>query len=193
MRKLTASFAFIAIIIFLASCNDGVSYAERLEREKKRVKQFLNEQNIEVLDTYPKNGVFKSNQYYLDESGVYINVVDSGNGKRASSRSQVYFRFSEVIELPTSESDTIRLWQSSPGLQPFEFLYLIPTSYTDPYSQGPTYAYLSEGVTIPLKHVGENAIVNILVPFKAGSAYQSSAFSTLFYKRLKYTTIINAE
>jgi len=195
MRKITASILFVTIIMLLAACSKGVSYAERVETEKKRIKQFLSEQNIEVLNSYPSNGVFKTNQYYLDETGVYINVVDSGNGKRAVAYDKVYYRFSETMQLPTSDNDTIKLWETNPGLQPLEFVYKVTSSYTEtnPYATGPTYAYLSEGVTVPLKYVGEDAIVNILVPFKVGSAYQSSYYSTIYYKRLRYSTIINAQ
>lgn len=193
MRKIIASTCFITILILLAGCNDDVSYAERVETERKRIKEFVNQQNIDVLDTYPSNGVFKENQYYKDDSGVYINVVDSGNGKRAGYRSEVYFRFGEVMSLPTADSDTLNLWGNNPGLQPLTFKYGITSTYTDYYSTGPSYYYLSEGVTIPLKYVGENAVVNIIVPFKVGSITQSSSYATYFYKRLRYSTIINGE
>lgn len=195
MRKITASILFVTVIMLLAACNKGVSYAERVETEKKRIKQFLHEQDIVVLDTYPSNGVFESNQYYLDESGVYINVVDSGNGKRASSYDKVYFRFNEVMELPTSESDTIRPWVTNPGLQPMDFIYGVSGSYVDSEGTRHSYSYqtLSEGITIPLQYVGEDAVVNILVPFKIGSAYQTTYFTTLYYKRLRYTKIVSTQ
>lgn len=194
MRKIITSACFLTLLVLFAACDDDVSYAERVETERKRIKDFISEQNIEVLDTYPSNGVFKPNQYYLDETGVYINVVDSGNGKRAAYRGEVYFRFGEVMSLPLSESDTLKAWEINPGLQPLSFKYGITSTYTDYYdTYGMPYHYLSEGVTIPLKYVGENALVNIIVPFKIGSVLQSSSYSTLVYKQLEYSTIINAE
>lgn len=194
MRKIITSACFLTLLVLFAACDDDVSYAERVETERKRIKEFISEQNIEVLDTYPSSGVFKANQYYLDDTGVYINVVDSGNGKRAAYRGEVYFRFGEVMSLPLSESDTLKAWESNPGLQPLSFKYGIVSTYSDYYNTSSMpYFYLSEGVTIPLKYVGENALVNIIVPFKIGSVSQTSYYTTLFYKNLRYSTIINAE
>ncbi len=194
MRKIIALTCFITLLILLAGCNHDVSYAERVNAEKDRISEFIDQQNVEVLNTYPSNGVFGENQYYKDnDSGVYFHVVDSGNGKRAAYRSEVYFRFSEVTTLPIADSESLDLWGSNPGLQPLSFIYGVTSTYTDSYSSGPSNYYLSQGVTIPLQYVGENAIVDMIVPFKSGSANQSSYFSTLFYKRLRYTTIINGE
>jgi len=192
MRKIIGLFLFIGFIaVVFPACNKSVSYAERVETEKKRIKNFLAEQNIEVLSNYPSNGVFKSNQFYLDPSGVYINVVDSGNGKRATALGKVYYRFSEAMELPTAEADTVNLVDITP--QPLEFQYGIEQTYTSQNSNSPAYAFLCPGIVTPLKYVGENAVVRLLVPFKSGvgSIYQGGSFATIYYHRVKYTQIIN--
>lgn len=196
MKKTYGIVCLIASICFLfGACSKSESYADKVKKEKKRISSFIKEHNIEVLNDYPANGVFKSNEFYLDPSGVYINVVDSGNGKRANAdtRAEVYFRFRDAMWLPTSESDTISL--SDVSTQPLGFNYGVTATYTyyDYSTNIIPYYYLSPGVTIPLQYVGENAIVKLIVPFRnsIGSAYQRDAYTTIYFDYLEYTRIIN--
>jgi len=196
MKKTIGLICFIigACVLF-AACSKSESYADKVKKEKNRISSFLSEHNIEVLHEYPTNGVFKSNQYYLDESGVYINVVDSGNGNRAdaSKRSKVLYRFKETMTLPAAESDTVDL--NTLSTQPLSFNYGVSSTYSnsDYTNYSLYYLYLSPGVTIPLQYVGENAIVRLIVPFRnsIGSAYQIASYSTVYYGQLEYTKIIN--
>lgn len=190
MRKITIIICLIAgICIFFGACSDSETYADKVNQEKKYIKDFLNEHNVEVLSEYPSNGVFKSNQFYLDASGVYINVVDSGNGKRASTYSNVYYRFTDAMWLPAEDSDTLSLVDIS--TQPLEFRYGDAVSYSYSSSYDYRYYYLCPGAVVPLKYVGEGAVVKLLIPFKSttGSAYQTSSYSTLYHSRLEYTKI----
>lgn len=194
MRKIIGIICItIGVCTFFGSCSKSESYADKVKNERKYIKNFLSENNIVELSSYPANGVFKSNEFYLDPSGVYINVVDSGNGKRANdkNRAEVYFRFSETMTLPASESDTVSL--SSMSTQPLSFNYGLSSTYTTTDTYTPGYLYLSTGVTIPLKYVGEKAIVRLLVPFSGsvGSTGQTSNYMTLYYGQLEYTKIIN--
>ncbi|SHE40618.1 DUF4827 family protein [Dysgonomonas macrotermitis] len=197
MRKaaLKISGLFVCIMVLFASCDNGDSYADRLNRERKNIKSFINAHDIEVLYTYPESGVFKSNQYYYDSStGVYINVIDSGNGKRAnaSNRSVVNVRFWDAMSLPTADSDTITY--NPDGVQPIEFLYGVSSTYTssstDSYLGTIQSYYMSSGMAVPLQHVGEKAIVSLIVPFNSGSYVQQSGYYAIFFTRLQYTKII---
>lgn len=195
MKKISGIICFIVgLCIVFAACSDSESYADRVEREKKAISRFINENNIQVLNEYPSNGVFQSNQFYLDPSGVYINVIDSGNGKRAdaSKRAEVYFRFKDRIWLPASESDTVSL--SNLSVYPLSFNYGVSATYTGDYNTNQiSFYYLSPGIVEPLKYVGENAKVRLIVPFRdrAGSAFQISSFQTVYFGEVEYTRIIN--
>lgn len=192
MRKVAGLVLFIACTaLFLGACSKSMSYADYVKRENNRIEDFRNERNIVVLRDYPSNGVFKSNEYYLDASGVYINVVDSGNGTRAQYRSKVYYRFSGLSSLPIADSDTTNLSDIYPDL--LTFTYGITTTYTSSNTSDPGYYYLSTGITVPLQYVGEGAVVKLIIPFKnnIGSAFQNSYYMTYYYDRVTYSTIIN--
>ncbi len=191
MKKATGLALFIACLgILFGACSKSMSYADYVKRENNRIEDFRKERDIVVLRDYPSNGVFKSNEYYLDESGVYINVVDSGNGKRAQNNDIVNFRFSGASSLPISESDTVNLIDIYH--QPLKITYGVTTTYSGTQSSiYAEYYYLSPGMVIPLKYVGEGAVVKLIIPFKnnMGSTVQNSYYATYYYDRLEYTAI----
>lgn len=194
------SLQIVSILLCLsalfASCNKGESYADRLKKERKNISRFINEHEILVLDSYPASGVFAPNEYYVDPAtGVYINVIDSGNGVRANktNRSVVNVRFWDAMSLPASESDTVTY--NPDGIEPIEFYYGVESSYTYSYV-GSTldyakYGFMSKGMAVPLEYVGEGAVVSLIVPFNSGSTAQQSGYYPLFFTKLKYTRIRN--
>lgn len=186
----------IGFCIAFGACSNSDTYADKLKRERKNISSFINENGIVILSEYPKSGVFKENQYFLDSStGVYINVVDSGNGKRAALatstqllNSQVDIRFSGAMTLPIAESDTVG--NNLPGLQPITLTYGISATYTaNSSSSTMDYIYKSPGIVAPLQYVGEKAKVRLIIPFSSGSSYQTAAFLPMYYTELQYTNI----
>lgn len=191
-KKIVGSICFIiGICIAFASCKNGETYADKLKNERKNISRFINEKNIVVLSKYPASGVFKENEYFRDPlTGVYIHVIDSGNGKRAdvNKRSEVSVRFLDGIFLP---SDTIAGNQTANSAQPISFTYGITATYSNNNQNSYDYFTLSPGITVPLQYVGEGARVNLIVPFATGSNYQMVAFKALYYNQLVYTRIVN--
>ena len=193
MRKVLGLICFIiGLCVVFAACSSSETYADKLKNERKNISRFINEHNIVVLNQYPASGVFKENEYFRDPlTGVYINVIDSGNGNRASSskRSEVNVRFWDAMTLPTADSDTIS--NNVAGLQPISFTYGIVATYSSNNTSSLDYYYLSTGITAPLQYVGENARVRLIVPFATGSTYQLAAFKAMYYTQLQYTRIVN--
>lgn len=188
MRKIAnLLFAIISIGLIFGSCSKSLSYSDYVKKERNLIQDFKSEKDLVFLQDYPSDGVFKSNEYYLDPSGVYINVVDSGNGKRAKANAQVYFRFSGASTLPLAESDTV----TSP--LPLSFYYGVTSTYTSTNSSSIGYYYLSPGIVVPLQYVGENAIVRLIIPFvnSIGSTSQNAYYATYYFDEVKYTQIIN--
>lgn len=188
--RLTVLFAFVLAIF--ASCDNGDSYADKLDRERKNIKKFISEHDIKVLDTYPASGVFQANEYFREPTtGVYINVIDSGNGKRASAarRDYVNVRFTDAMAIPVNELDTAS--SSDLGLYPIEFMYGVESTYVGSSSSNTAdYYYKSKGMAIPLKYVGEDAVVSLIIPFNSGSTVQQSSTFPMFFTKLHYTKII---
>lgn len=190
-KSIWLTFIAIATIITFSSCENTETYADKVKNEKKTIKRFLKDNDIEVISTYPIDGKFKDNQFFWDESsGIYIHVVDTGNGVRASNvapYSSVYFRHKESRILP----DTTQFTNISPGVQPLGFIYGQTNTYiaSKDETNNDRYLFLSPGAAAPLKYVGEGGIVKIIIPFNQGSLYQQQAYEAAYCGYLKYTTI----
>lgn len=195
MRKGLGLICFIiGLCAAFSACSNSETYADKLKSERKNISRFINEKNIIVLNSYPASGVFKENEYFRDAlTGVYINVIDSGNGNRASvaKRSEVSVRFRDAMTLPASESDTTSNDLAIQGSQPMVFTYGIVSTYLNSSLKTYDYSFLSPGVAAPLQYVGENARVRLIVPFASGSTYQLAMFKAMYYTELQYTRIVN--
>lgn len=193
MKKVLGLVCFIiGLCVVFGACSSTETYADKLKNERKNIARFINENNFTVISEYPASGVFRENEFFRDPAtGVYIHVIDSGNGTRANAakRSVVNVRCNDALLLP---SDTVDGNNFDGRQLPIEFTYGISATYTGVNSGNMhDYVLLSSGIVAPLKFVGENARVSLIVPFAQGSTYQGSSFQALYYPMLHYTRIIN--
>jgi hypothetical protein len=178
-----------------SSCNKVPSYADLKRDEKKAIDRLIAEEGFEILKKYPADGVFGEKQFVVLDNGVYLNVVDSGNGRRAvEGKTTILMRCSIRLIF---KADTGSYSNFSNTDIPIEFLYGYAantiseqaTSYAD------VWLYLSTGVESALKYVGENSVVKLIVPFDYGSSYQSTGLTgsssrygaPLYYDKVKFT------
>src|SRR5574344_2156181 len=105
--KKSCKFMFLAgLFLLLASCESSISYSKLLEQEEKLIESYIARQGIEVLETFPADSVFQSNQYYHYPDGIYIQLISKGEGEEATSGRVIVVRFkqSTLDEYPTEES-----------------------------------------------------------------------------------------
>jgi hypothetical protein len=176
------------------------SYEELKRDEKKIVNRLLSAKNIEVLKTYPTDGVFGENQFVELKGGIYLNVVDSGNGERAVYNSTtVLIRTSGQI----CYKDTVEDFDTFNNTEyPMEFKYGSAASVRQEHSQSYDTYYMLFGIAMQevLKYVGDSAVVKMIVPgysevddvyqsTRAGSWLQTSSteeYYPIYYDRIKY-------
>ena len=173
MKKIliTSLISVVAIAMF-SSCNKSKTYAQRLNEEKKIIERFVDQNGLTILTEYPKDSVFKEKEFFFDtSSGVYYNVVDSGNGRRILGGEEFYIRFKGLKYL--SSTDTIS-YSNIYSLQPEVLVY------------GNTSTYASVAWVAPLKNVGNRAKVKMIVPFNMGLASDQSAYKTAYYEEIDY-------
>jgi hypothetical protein len=189
----------VAGLVFSVSCSKKYPTFEELKSaETKEIRRIIEDKGIEVIKEYPASGVFGENQFVELSSGIYLNVVDSGNGNRAKlSATTILIR----TELEYYDgTDSVRTFSSfSNTSYPFEFKYGYGYSVVSAHSQyEDLYAYFfSVGLESILSYVGEGAEVKLIVPgyseinsVAGGSIYQTSnnyRYIPIYYKRVKYT------
>ncbi|MDH6534893.1 DUF4827 family protein [Parabacteroides sp. 52] len=176
--------------LIVVSCSSKTkSYTDMLNAEKKAISRLFAAEGFEEIKKYPADGVFGENQFVKLDNGVYLNVVDSGNGTRAElGKTRVYSRFS--VRYFMSDTFTIsNIGENSGGTGPLVFQYGIgvepqpsPSSFQSELER----YFFSEGFQSALEYVGDQAIVKLIVPFKVGSQDLMSAGEPLFYEKVQY-------
>ncbi len=190
------------ILSMITSCGKDLPlFTELKSDENKLISKILAEKGIEVLKEYPSDGIFEEHQFVQLDGGVYLNVVDSGNGNRAElNNTRILLRFDSEIYL-SADSSVERSFYAN-NTVPFEFKYgmalNIVNQYKDDYTSN-YYYYFSSGLELPLSYVGENAVVRLLIPgyatgedgyYPESSTFQRAnreCFYPIYYDKLKYT------
>jgi len=184
---------FILISCIFSACNNGKSLQELLQEEQKAIDRFIGENNFVVVKNYPSDGVFKEKEYYRTTEGLFFHVVDSGNGNRAQLLDDISVRFDSFQFVKDAASgDTTKYYYpytstyfSSgyliPSGQPYSFVYGIGQTYSSSYSP------VCQAWVIPLPYVGEDAVVDMIIPSSLGSSTDLNNVTPIFYKNLHYT------
>ncbi len=188
MKKNIFMLLMLFAAVLFASCDKTQSYSKLKKKQQKELDKFISQRGIEVLHKYPSNGVFGEKQFYLTDKGVYINVVDSGNGNRPKiGKTIILMRCSGEDFFKVDTPKKFNFFAN--GVQPFEFKYGDVISTMERYKpdrQSPYYFFISPGIESALNHVGENSTVKLIVPFEEGSLYQYTAGAPLYYDKVTF-------
>lgn len=172
MKKIIiASLIGIVTIGMLSSCNKSRTYAQRLGDERKTIQRFIDNNDITVLTEYPVDSVFEENEFYYDPSGVYYNVIDSGNGRRIEEGEEFYIRFKGLRYISKEDTTT---YSNINNLEATVLVYGNPSTY------------LSSAWVVPLRNVSDRARVKMIVPFNSGMSNDNQAYRTAYYENIDY-------
>jgi hypothetical protein len=177
----------LGTIVFISSCGSSTrTYTEMLKDERKAIKRLINSEGIKLLDEYPEDGVFGENEFYQLSSGLYINVVDSGNGNRAVyGTTEVSCRF--VADFINVLSDTTYVYDGTAmGIYPLTFIYGASSATSGTY-----YYFYGSGVSEALQYVGDSSTVKLIVPFKIGGEAQSTGGDPVYFRKLNFRFVQN--
>jgi len=173
------SLIIISCISF--SCKQSKSLQELLQEEKKAIDRFITMNDFVILKDYPADSIFKENEYYRTSDGLFFHVVDLGNGKRVKPADDVSVRyeyFQYIKDVVSGDTTTYNFL----SYQPFSFVYGISATYMSASSP------VCQGWVIPLSYVGENAVIDIIIPSSLGSYNDyNTSIAPVFYKNLRYT------
>lgn len=166
------------------SCDDNKSYAEYMDDERKAVNAFLADH--EVINEIPKDSIFIEGEnapYYkmTPEGDVFMQVISMGDRKnnKAKDNQEIYFRFMRA---------KISNWASNPELffeGNSEDMSFLPMSFRyNNYTLESTTQF-GFGIQIPLKYLGIDCEVNLLVRSQYGLTSEISQVIPFVYK-LRY-------
>lgn len=187
MKKILLLFVILSAFF---SCDDDSNKPKTaqdyMREERIAIERFIEENNFDIIEEYPEDGVFKEKQFYKTNTGLYIHVVDSGNGKSPIAlRTRVKADFEYMLDIKSymaGEKDTIT--QQTGGYQDYyiNFLYGIPGSY----GRDSEYNLSCDGFALPFHYITENAIVDLIIPSSLGKDIDNESFTPRFYKNVFY-------
>ena len=206
MGKKISGIVLVAVVSCITfSCKEGKSLQELLQEEIKAIDKFIAMNDLVILKEYPKDGVFGEKEYFRTNDGLFFQVVDSGNGNRVKLANDVSVRYDyyqliknaaqgDITEydFPCFYSTNTNCYNysycaslcphtyHSPG-QPYSFVYGFRHTYSLSYSP------VCQAWVIPLSYVGEEAVLNLIIPSSLGASDHNSSIIPVFYKNLRYT------
>ncbi|MDR2809388.1 MAG: DUF4827 domain-containing protein [Tannerellaceae bacterium] len=168
------------------SCSNSRQYVDMLDAQEKAINRLIDENEFEILKSYPENGIFKENEFVVLDNGVYLNVVDSGNGNRAVLGStSVFCRFNVKWLVEWSDTDTATVNNFANGTDPLIYRYgsSAPSS-TDNFST----TFFSLLLFSGLEYVGDSSVVKLIIPFHLEGNSQTFGGSgvPLYFSKVQY-------
>ncbi|MCL1942091.1 MAG: DUF4827 domain-containing protein [Candidatus Azobacteroides sp.] len=176
MRKiLIFIFSLVVIPALWLACKNSKTYAELLKDEQNAISKLIADSGFVVLNyrDYPKDRLFEPNEFVKLPNGLYLNVIDSGNGERIDSFSTVLLRYRSSRNL----FDTLSVPGNWNSLSPMEFTYGLTASSTSGYV---------EGIATPLSYVGNYAKVKLIIPSSLNSYSIMQSVVPYYYYCVKY-------
>ena len=178
--------------IMVVSCDKTKSYTDMLKAQRKAIERLQVDSGFVFLDEFPKDSIFKENEFVELDNGVYLNIVNRGNSERAVlGQTAIRSRFIAQMFMENSSMGTGTvdlLGPHSNGTSPVEFRY---GYYTSLYPDMDYYydIFICEGLGAGLPYVGDSAVVKLIVPFKLMSSDFQSSGTPVFFEKVKYTFI----
>jgi len=205
MRKAIASLLSLVCLFALVACNDYETYGEKKDKERDAINQFISDSSIVVINEaqFHSQGdatdVGRNEFVYLDNSGVYMQIVRRGCGEPlADGESTVLLvRFMEQCV-----QDTLAIFNDMDAFTPdYMTVSRSGSTYSGSFTSGRWFtAYASSYsntatvpngllVAFPYINVGrprtaddEIAKVRLIVPHSQGHTVASSRVYAYYYE-----------
>ncbi len=168
LNKLFAFIMLAAAGIGMVACSDSKSYSELLSDENHCVNAFLAEHR--VVDGIPADSVFEvgvdAPYYAIDEDrNVYMQVLEKGDDERAQKDDKVYFRYIRynLQNYVVGSDDNVGAGNAIDMTSQATFFLFENQSVNESVQYG-------DGIQMPMKFLGYNCKVNLVVKSQAGPA-----------------------
>ncbi|KAA6345633.1 hypothetical protein EZS27_006814 [termite gut metagenome] len=188
------------------ACDNTKTYAELLEIEKEAIKKFVAENHIKAIsqEEFERDTVTNvaENEYVAFSNGVYMQIVNRGDGAKPQSRDEILVRFIEydiIAGDTTFATNVLNPYYESFNLYPDAFYYTISSGSA--YGQFITYegagigfnmyniygsTAVPSGWLVPLQYIKSGARVKLIVPSKMGHTTSQQDVYPYFYDIRKF-------
>ena len=199
MRRILLALVACCCLGSLLSCNDYETYGDKKEKERKAIREFIADSSFVVIteQQFHANGnttdVGKREFVYLDNSSVYMQIVDKGCGSplRDGENAELLMRF---VELGILDSTAVYN-----DVNPYDVDIMnvrrTGNTFTCSFTSGAWYATygatVPEGLIIPLSYLNLGrprtaddriAKVRLIVPHTRGHSIATQQVYPYYYE-----------
>lgn len=177
----------LALLSF-TSCDEDKTYAELLRDERRAVNAYLS--NNLVVNEIPEDTIFQTGEdapfYRIDPDGnVYMQVITADSKENRPTDGQpVYFRFMRM-DLNSWYTEDEEYWIGNAENMMADPTYFLYNNYALSSS-----AYYGYGLQLPMKFVGVNSTVNLVIKSQYGFTDEISYVTPYLYKITYYPSMI---
>lgn len=199
MKKLSLLFLSLLLIGAVSqSCSKSKTYAEQLKEEKNAIRNFIDDNHINVIDlaqfeAQDSTTNVERNEYVLfPDMGIYMQIVNEGRGEKLpgdGARTEILCRF---VEVNIASRDTIQMNPINNTDGPEEMICSKSgVTISGTFSRGYMTVYgtsVPNGWLVPLNYVNlgrktsDLAKVKLIVPAKQGQSNASKFVYPCFYE-----------
>ena len=201
-------FGILLMMVFglglaFQSCNNGKTYAEMKEDEREAIQRFIEKNEIKVIDEdqfaeQDSMTNVAANEYVLfEESGVYMQVVERGNGELLEDgRHELLVRYVEERIVEDGTADTLSLNTVS-NMYPYPDEFILTKdknslsasfSTSGAMSEAHSSAYVPSGWLLPLNYlkvgreISGRSKIKLILPHSQGTATASGQVFPCYYE-----------
>lgn len=201
MRKFAYSLImFVAAVFMFAACDNYETYGDKKKKERKAISQFISDSSIVVINEtqFENQGettdLSKNEYVYLENSGIYMQIVNKGCGSILEENKVVnvlcrYVEYNILDQVIQSRNDNDsrffdKMAVSRSGVNftaSFVSGYMHTTYSSSSVPAGWLVPLLYVNVGRPSSDSEEVAKVKLIVPHSQGQAYAQSNVYPCYY------------
>lgn len=189
-KSVFKTLAAVVGLLFTASCNNDVSYSDRLNSERHATNAFL--ANHKVVNDIPADSVFETGvnapYYRIDPDGnVYMQVINAGDRKKDAAKNSepIYFRYTRYNLEDWYTYGYLSVAESNESDMSSPASYFKYKDFTDAASSQWGY-----GLQLPLNYLGTECEVNVIIKSQYGPTSEIAyVMPYLFHVRYYHSRI----
>ena len=83
----------VLLLIAMVACENSSNYSQLLKAEEELIKDWLARNEIKLLDEFPADTVFATNEMYHFDEGIYFQLIEKGQGDTLRTGDKLVLRY----------------------------------------------------------------------------------------------------
>lgn len=95
-KNLIRLFVISIAVVLLSACEASTNYSQLLKQEQELIDTYLERNGYSVLEKFPEDSIFGEKEMYRYPDGIYIRLIDKGEGDTIPRGGQFTLRYRQM-------------------------------------------------------------------------------------------------